>query len=139
MFLRGLLTDHSCKVQYIVFIWKLLYQVCLVQIRNKWAITHWISLFKCPEILPHLIYLQEFSEGAVEQCEVTWSFSVAFYGSLFVLFLLTIVLSVLLRITNFDFPFDILKPFLYTSVCVVSVVYWSYGVISIKMEVMWFK
>jgi len=32
---RELLIDHSCKVHYIVFIWKLLYEVCLVQIKEQ--------------------------------------------------------------------------------------------------------
>ena len=32
---RELLIDHSCKVHYIVFIWKLLYEVCLVQIKEE--------------------------------------------------------------------------------------------------------
>jgi hypothetical protein len=38
-----------------------------------------------------------------------------FCRSLFVLFLLAIVLSVLLRFTNSDYPFGILKPFFQTA------------------------
>jgi hypothetical protein len=32
---RELLIDHSCTVHYIVCIWKLLYEVCLVQIKEQ--------------------------------------------------------------------------------------------------------
>jgi hypothetical protein len=48
----------------------------------------------------------------VGSCYLIFSFMCMFCRSLFVLFLLAIVLSVLLRYTDYDYPFDIFKLFL---------------------------
>ena len=67
---------------------------------------------RVPLVEQKLLTLPEFTPGFSGVC-VSWSLvlCVMFCRSLFVLFLLTIVLSVLLQFSDSDYPFDIFKLF----------------------------